>query len=41
MIDIIPMEVGELTCIILGIPDKDGGRVCKGWTDCLMSEIGI
>jgi hypothetical protein len=40
MIDIIPMVVGGLTRIVLGIADGGGGGVCKGWADCLKGEIG-
>jgi len=41
MIDIIQMVVGGMTWIILGIPYKGGGSVCKGWADCLRSGIGF
>jgi len=37
---LIPMVVGGLNCIILGIPDKGGGRVSRGWIDCVKGEIG-
>ena len=40
MIDIIPVVVGGMTCIILGIPDKDRERLFKGWPDCSKGKIG-